>query len=186
MFELESDRFLNLNYSEHDFKTEAGAVKGEYTKNFASPYSQLNEKRAETAFTTHTYSHTTMGYFKDIVDMPNQYEYSKIFFDRYYRPEYSTILVVGDVTPEKVNALAEKYFGKWERGSFESVVPVEPEQNETRYTHLQNGSIPAFLSMSYKGPAFSDSAIDMPALDVLSSIVFSNTSDGFRRAVANT
>jgi len=70
IFELESDRFLNLNYSEHDFKTEAGAVKGEYTKNFASPYSQLNEKRAQTAFTTHTYSHTTMGYFKDIVDMP--------------------------------------------------------------------------------------------------------------------
>ncbi len=177
MFELESDRFLNLNYSEHDFNTEAGAVKGEYTKNFASPYRQLSEKRAETAFTTHTYSHTTMGYFKDIVDMPNQYEYSKMFFDRYYRPEYNTILVVGDVTPEQVNALAEKYFGKWERGSYESVVPVEPEQNETRYTHLQNGSIPAFLSMSYKGPAFSDSAIDMPALDVLSSIFFSNTSD---------
>lgn len=177
MFELESDRFMNLNYSEHDFKTEAGAVKGEYTKNFASPYRQINEKRAETAFTTHTYSHTTMGYFKDIVDMPKQYEYSKVFFDRFYRPEYNTILVVGDVTPEQVNALAEKYFGRWQRGSYESVVPVEPEQFETRYTHLQNGSIPAYLSMSYKGPAFSDSAIDMPALDVLSSIVFSNTSE---------
>ena len=183
MFDLESDRFLNLKYSEHDFKTEAGAVKGEYTKNFASPYSQLNEKRAETAFTTHTYSHTTMGYFKDIVDMPNQYEYSKTFFDRYYRPEYNTVLVVGDVTPEKVNALAEKYFGKWERGSYVSVVPEEPEQTETRYVHLQNGSIPPYFSMSYKGPAFSDSKIDMPALDVLSSIVFSNTSDLYKKLV---
>lgn len=183
MFELESDRFLNLSYSEHEFKTEAGAVKGEYTKNFASPYSQLNEKRAETAFTTHTYSHTTMGYFKDIVDMPNQYEYSKKFFDRYYRPEYNTILVVGDVTPERVNALAEKYFGKWERGSYVSVVPEEPEQTETRYVHLQNGSIPPYFSMSYKGPAFSDTKIDMPALDVLASIVFSNTSDLFKKLV---
>ena len=183
MFELESDRFLNLKYSEHDFKTEAGAVKGEYTKNFASPYQQINEKRSETAFTTHTYSHTTMGYFKDIVDMPNQYEYSKKFFDRYYRPEYNTILVVGDVTPEQVNALSEKYFGKWERGSYVSEVPVEPEQEETRYTHLQNGSIPAYLSMSYKGPAFNDSEIDMPALDVLASIVFSNTSDLSKKLV---
>jgi zinc protease len=177
MFELESDRFMNLNYSEHEFKTEAGAVKGEYTKNFASPYSQIREKRLETAFNTHTYSHTTMGYFKDIVDMPNQYEYSRKFFDRYYRPEYNTILVVGDVTPGQVNALSEKYFGDWKRGSYESVVPVEPEQTETRYVHLQNGSIPAYFSMSYKGPAFDDSAIDMPALDVLASIVFSNTSD---------
>src|SRR5215211_4703712 len=33
MFELEADRFQNLKYSVHDFKTEAGAVKGEYTKN---------------------------------------------------------------------------------------------------------------------------------------------------------
>ncbi len=183
MFDLESDRFLNLKYSEHDFRTEAGAVKGEYTKNFASPYTQINEKLSETAFTTHTYSHTTMGYFKDIVDMPNQYEYSKIFFDRYYRPEYNTILVVGDVTPEQINALAEKYFGHWKSGSYVSVVPDEPEQTETRYTHLVNDSIPAYFSMSYKGPAFNDSKIDMPALDVLASIVFSNTSDLFKKLV---
>lgn len=183
MFELESDRFLNLHYSEHEFKTEAGAVKGEYTKNFASPYQQIDEKRKETAFTRHTYSHTTMGYFKDIVDMPNQFEYSKKFFARYYRPEYNTIVVVGDATPERVNALAEKYFGGWERGDYESVVPAEPEQTETRYTHLQNGSIPAYFSMSFKGPAFKDSEIDMPALDVLSFTVFSRTSELFRKLV---
>jgi len=38
MFELEADRFQNLNYSVDGFKTEAGAVKGEYTKNSANPY----------------------------------------------------------------------------------------------------------------------------------------------------
>jgi len=183
MFELEADRFQNLNYSEHDFKTEAGAVKGEYTKNFASPYQQIYEKRLETAFQVHTYGHTTMGYFDDIVDMPNQYEYSLTFFDRYYRPEYNTILVVGDVTPERVNALAEEYFGDWERGSFEVEIPSEPPQNETRYVHLQNGSIPPYLSMSYKGPAFSAEKKDMPALDVLSSIVFSPTSDLYKKLV---
>jgi zinc protease len=183
MFELEADRFQNLNFSEHDFKTEAGAVKGEYTKNFASPYQQIYEKRLETAFKEHTYGHTTMGYFDDIVDMPNQYEYSLKFFDRYYRPEYNTILVVGDVTPEQVNAMAAKYFGEWGRGSFEVEIPQEPEQNETRYVHLQNGSIPPYLSMSYKGPAFSDQQIDMPALDVLSSIVFSPTSDLYKKLV---
>ncbi len=183
MFELEADRFQNLKYSEHEFKTEAGAVKGEYTKNFASPYQQLREKLVETAFTTHTYSHTTMGYFKDIVNMPNQFEYSREFFDRYYRPEYNTILVVGDVSQQQVNALAEKYFGEWQRGSYVSEVPVEPEQTETRYTHLSNGSIPPYISLSYKVPAFSDSSMDMPALDVLASIVFSNTSELYKKLV---
>src|SRR3954468_5327804 len=122
MFLLESDRFKNLSYSLQDFKTEAGAVKGEYTKNSANPYTKLNEMLQNTAFDKHTYKHTTMGFFEDIVDMPNQYEYSREFFNRFYRPEYCTIIVVGDVTPDKVNKLAETYFGDWQRGTYESVV----------------------------------------------------------------
>lgn len=183
MFVLESDRFMNLNYSEADFKTEAGAVKGEYTKNFASPYQQLDERMVNTAFTTHTYKHTTMGFFKDIVDMPNQYKYSLEFFNRYYRPEYATVVVVGDVKPEQVNAFAEKYFGSWQHGTYISHVPAEPPQDTTRYTHLQNGSIPPVLSLNYKGPAFSDTAIDMPALDILTTILFSNTSPLYKKLV---
>ncbi|KAA3610729.1 MAG: insulinase family protein [Calditrichaeota bacterium] len=183
MFELEADRFMNLNYSEHGFKTEAGAVKGEYTKNYASPYSRIYEKMLNTAFDVHTYKHTTMGFFDDIVDMPNQYKYSLQFFDRYYRPEYCTIVVVGDVTDDQVNKLAEKYFGKWETGSYVSVVPEEPPQKGTRYAHLQNGEIPPYMSLAYKGPAFKDDQIDMPALDVMSSIVFSRTSDLYKKLV---
>jgi zinc protease len=80
MFKIEADRFKNLNYPVHDFKAEAGAVKGEYTKNYASPYQQLFEGMRNTAFDVHTYKHTTMGFFEDIVDMPNQYEYSRTFF----------------------------------------------------------------------------------------------------------
>lgn len=183
MFDLESDRFMNLKYSEHDFKVEAGAVKGEYTKNFASPYQQLYENLLNTAFESHTYKHTTMGYFKDIVDMPNQYEYSLKFFDRYYRPEYSTIVVVGDVTPERVNELAEKYFGAWQKGNYLVDIPAEPEQKAIKFFHLQNGSIPPYLSMNYKAPAFSDSKIDMPAIDVLNTILFSQNSVLYKKLV---
>ncbi|MBL4580684.1 MAG: insulinase family protein [Gammaproteobacteria bacterium] len=183
MFELESDRMMNLNYSEHDFKTEAGAVKGEYTKNFASPYQQLSEMTRDTAYDIHTYKHTTMGFFDDIVDMPNQYEYSLQFFKRFYRPEYATLVVVGDVTPERVNDLAETYYGDWQTGSYISNVPVEPTQSATRRVHLQNGAIPPHISLNYKGPAFSDTEIDMPALDVLSQILFSNTSPLYRKLV---
>ncbi len=183
MFAIESDRFENLHYSEHDFKTEAGAVKGEYTKNYASPYQQLYEALLDTAFVKHTYKHTTMGFFKDIVDMPNQYEYSLKFFKRYYRPEYSTIVVVGDVTPKKVNTLAKKYFGSWKRGDYSADVPVEPEQTEEKIVHLQNGSIPSYMSMNYKGPAFNDKKIDMPAIDVLNTILFSRNSDLFNKLV---
>ncbi len=183
MFEIESDRFMNLNYPEHEFKVEAGAVKGEYTKNFANPYQRLYENLLFTSFDVHTYKHTTMGFFEDIVEMPNKYEYSLTFFDRYYRPEYSTIVVVGDVNAEEVNALTEKYFGKWERGTYTAEIPTEPVQTEERTFHLQDGTIPPYMSLNYKGPAFSDTKIDMPAIDVLNTILFSQNSKLYKKLV---
>jgi len=183
MFEIEADRFINLKYSEHDFKAEAGAVKGEYTKNSASPYQQIAVKMQSTAFTTHTYQHTTMGFLKDIIDMPNQYQYSLEFKDRFYRPEYATVIVVGDVTAKQVNDLAVKYFGDWKQGSFKSLVESEPKQTETRYVHLQNADIPPYMALNYKGPAFDDRKIDMPALDVLSAVLFSRTSPLYKKLV---
>ena len=183
MFEIEADRFQNLHYSEHAFKTEAGAVKGEYTKNNANPITRLNEKTVDVAFEKHTYKHTTMGFWDDVVDMPNQYEYSQLFFDRFYRPEYSTILVVGDVSLKQVNGLAEKYFGKWERGNYVPDIPVEPEQKETRFVHIQNANFPPYLSMNYKTPAFNPDNKEAASLAVILQILFSRRSELYKKLV---
>src|ERR1044071_3890271 len=59
-------------------EAESLAVLGEYNKNSAEPTQKLDEVLYETAFTRHTYAHTTMGYLKDVQDMPNQYAYSQI------------------------------------------------------------------------------------------------------------
>jgi zinc protease len=183
MMEVEADRFQNLKYSQHDFKAEAGAVKGEYTKNYADVTQQLYEKTLNTAFDKHTYKHTTMGFFEDVVDMPNQYEYSLEFFDKFYRPEYTTILVVGDVKQEDVNRFAEKYFGNWKRGSYQPTIATEPDQRSTRYVHIKHASYPPLLRLHYKGPAFSDQSVDLPALQLLSQILFSETSDLYQKLV---
>lgn len=183
MFEVEADRFQNLKYPEHDFKAEAGAVKGEYTKNSASLYTQLNEKVADAAFDKHTYEHTTMGFFKDIVDMPNQYAYSKTFFDRFYRPEYTTLLVVGDVKADEVNQLADKYFANWKRGSYQPAIQAEPAQTATRSVHIQNANFPPLVSLSYRAPAFSDQQKDLPALDILTTMLFAENSPLYEKLV---
>ncbi|MBX0291966.1 insulinase family protein [Hymenobacter sp. HSC-4F20] len=183
MFEVEADRFQNLKYPEHDFKAEAGAVKGEYTKNSASLYTQLNEKVADAAFDQHTYEHTTMGFFKDVVDMPNQYNYSLTFFDRFYRPEYTTLLVVGDVKADEVNKLADKYFASWKRGTYKPDIKPEPAQTAPRYVHIQNASFPPLVSLSYRAPAFSDQQKDLPALDVLTTLLFAENSPLYQQLV---
>jgi len=183
MFEIEADRFQHLNYSEADFKVEAGAVKGEYTKNFANQFRQINELMSDSAFNVHTYEHTTMGFYEDIVDMPNQYDYSKLFYDRFYRPEYTTILVVGDADPEKVKELTAKYFGQWPRGHYKSDIKAEPEQKGPRYAHIQNPNFTPTLSLNYKTPAFDPESKDVASLDLISTMSFSERSDLYKKLV---
>lgn len=182
--DIESDRFMNLKYTEEDFKTEAGAIVGEYNKNYSSPSLSIFEKLYDNAYTVHTYKHTTMGFLQDIMDMPNQYAYSLKFFDRWYRPEYCTIIVVGDVQHDKLVALAKKYYGKWQRGSYMLEVPVEPPQQLEKVVEMKwKAQTLPILAIGYHGPAFSDRDIDMPAMDLLSQYVFSQQSALFQKLV---
>src|SRR4051812_9411936 len=181
---MEADRFQHLKYAEPEFKTESLAVLGEYNKNSASPFSKLNEVMHDTAFDKHTYKHTTMGFLKDIQDMPNQYEYSLKFFDRYYRPEYTTIIVVGDVKAKAVRGMVDKYWGEWKRGSYKPEIPTEPAQEGARKAHVDwpSPTLP-MVAVAYKGPAYNDATKDTAALDALSSLAFSNTSDLYQKMV---
>src|SRR5215469_349066 len=181
---MEADRFQNLKYSEADFKTETLAVLGEYNKNSASPGQKLNEVMSETAFDRHTYRHTTMGYLKDIQDMPNQYEYSRKFFDRYYRPEYTTIIVVGDVQPKQVRALVDQSWGSWAHGSYRPDIPPEPPQDGPRSNNVAwpSSTLP-IVTVSYKVPAYTDTTRDTAALEAISFLAFSPTSELYQKLV---
>jgi zinc protease len=112
-----ADMFQNLAYPESDFKTEARAILGEYNKNSAEPLEKLFEVQRDAFYQKHTYKHTTMGFLRDIENMPNEYAYSKVFFQRWYRPQYTTIIVAGDVTAEQVMPLVDKYWGGWKPAS---------------------------------------------------------------------
>ncbi|MDP9176896.1 MAG: insulinase family protein [Gemmatimonadota bacterium] len=184
MIRLQADRFQNLSYTEEDFKTEARAVLGEYNKNSASPGAKLREVIRDNAFTTHTYKHTTMGFIRDIENMPTQFEYSKTFFDRWYRPERTTILVAGDVTPAEVIPLVEKYWGNWKRGTFSVTIPKEPPPTGPKYAHVpwSSPTLP-FLALSFRNPAFSETNNDNAALDMVATLFFGPTSELFKKLV---
>ncbi len=184
ILELEADRFMNLSYTEEQFRTEALAVKGEYLKDFSNPIRKMLERLRDLSFDEHTYKHTTMGFFADIEDMPNQLEYSKLFFDRWYRPEKSTVILVGDLDPDETVALVEKYFGGWERGSYEVAIPAEPAPSGPRDEHIQwQGPTQPWLMFGFRGPAFDGRSPDTVALDMVSELYFSQSSDLYQRLV---
>ncbi|HEU5163445.1 MAG TPA: insulinase family protein, partial [Thermoanaerobaculia bacterium] len=184
MIMIEADRFKNLSYSVEDFKTEARAILGEYNKNSANPLQKLFEVLSDTAYTTHTYKHTTMGFLKDIEDMPNQFEYAKTFFSRWYRPEYTTVIVAGDVDPQKTLRLVEKYWGDWKPGTFKLDIPQEPAPAGPRYAHVtwDTPTLP-WVVVAFHGPAFSDTTKEFAATDMLLDLWFGPTSDIYKKLV---
>ncbi|MBF5044503.1 insulinase family protein [Aggregicoccus sp. 17bor-14] len=129
---IEADRFANLEYSEPSFQTEALAVLGEYHKNAAAPFLKMEEALNATAFKKHTYQHTTLGFYADVKAMPQQYQYSKSFFERWYTPDNTMVFIVGDFDDAKVMDLVRQSYSSWNRKVASVKVPAEPPQREQR------------------------------------------------------
>jgi zinc protease len=184
IMKLDADRFQRLSYNTNVYKTEARAVLGEYNKNSANPFNKLFEALRERAFTKHTYKHTTMGFIEDIENMPNEYEYSIKFYQRYYRPEFTTILLVGDVTPEISMELARKYFSDWKKGNYQLDVPVEPPQRIAKNAMIDwpSSTLP-LVAVAYHGPAFSQERKDKAALDFVVPLAFGENSELYQKLV---
>ncbi len=184
MLEVEADRFQNLAYSEEQFRTEAQAVKGEYLKNYSNPIQKASERLRDISYDVHPYKHTTMGFFKDIEDMPNQMAYSRTFFDRWYRPEYTSVIVVGDIEIEPTLASIERHWGGWKRGSFEASIPQEPERAGARYEHVKwpAPTLPWILH-GFRAPAASTSNPDPAALALSAELYFGPSSALYQELV---
>ncbi len=186
ILEVEADRFQNLSYPEEAFKTEARAVLGEYNKNFANPLQKLIEVQRDTAFSTHTYKHTTMGFIEDIEAMPEQMGYSREFFQRWYRPEYTAVIGAGDVDPAQVIALVKQHWSSWKRGSYTATIPSEPAPRAAKYVHVDWSSetLP-WVTVAFHGPAFSETEKDSVALDLAFELAFGQTSELYQKLVVS-
>ena len=184
VMDLESDRFMNLEYGETEFKTEAGAVYGEYRKNRVNPFSVLLEELQNLAFDVHTYKHTTMGFEADIKNMPNLYEHSRNFFSRFYRPENVVLVVAGDIEIEPTKALLKKYYSAWQPGYIPPEIQAEPPQKEDRFKEVKyQGKILPILWVAYKGEAFNPGDPLLAAGYLLGDLAFGENSALYKKLV---
>jgi zinc protease len=125
-----------------------------------------------------------MGFREDVENMPNLYDYSLEFFKRYYRPEYTTIIVSGDVKHEPVLAMTRKYWSEWQRGSYVPRIPVEGGQPRELTAHVDwpTRTLP-LVAVAYTSPAYSDERKDLAAMDLVASLGFSSNSEIYQRLV---
>jgi zinc protease len=199
--ELEADRFQHLRYDEAQFRTETGAVLGEYNKSASSPDLRLEETLMEMAFSRHTYGHTTLGYLRDVQAMPGYFDYSQAFFRRFYTPDAATVIVAGDVDHAQVVALVTAQYGGWRGRRDRPRIPVEPEPQAgaTRFVPW-DGASPPRVMIGYRTPAFDGGFAgtsrrdvtaraaalkETAALQIVHALAFSTSSSLYQRLVVD-
>src|SRR5690606_40379611 len=94
----------------------------------------------------------------------------KAFFKKYYTPKNAIMVVAGNVKPDDVKALSEKWFGSIPRGeSFVRNLPQEPRQTEARREEVE-ADVPAdSIYIAFHGP--DRLSADYPAMDLISDLL---------------
>lgn len=109
-FELEADRMQNLKFSEDEFAREMKVVMEERRQRIEdNPEAIAKERFNVVAYVHNPHQHPVIGWMSDIEHFTLQA--LQEWYDRWYRPNNATLIVVGDVKPEEVFALAKQYFG---------------------------------------------------------------------------
>ncbi len=194
--ELEADRFQRLAYDETQFRTETGAVLGEYSKSAANPFIKMWEALSELAFRSHTYGHTTIGYLADIQAMPDKFDYSKAFFQRFYTPDNTTIIAAGDVAHSALVKLVAERYGSWQGTRDKPAIPVEPEPTEGARKHIEwEGTSSPQMLIGYRAGAFEGEGSeaeraarlkDTAALEVVHALLFHPSAPLYQELVVDT
>ncbi len=136
-FWLESDRMMSLAFNLKSLNVQRKVVSEEFKEHYINqPYGDAWHKMRELAYQTHPYRWMTIG--KDLSHIESaRLQDVKDFFFKHYTPVNAILTVAGHVTPEKVRALAEEWFGEIPSGKkYERRLPAEIPQTEARFMKL--------------------------------------------------
>ena len=110
LMDVEADRMKNLILTDEVVATELKVVQEERRQQTDSdPSALLGEKMDAALFAPHPYAKPVIGLVEDVAKF-NRAD-AEAFYRQHYEPANAIVLVVGDVTPSEVEALAQKYYG---------------------------------------------------------------------------
>jgi zinc protease len=174
--ELEADRMVNLAFAEREFANESKVVMEERrSRTDDDAHSQLYEQLMATIYTEHPYRSPIIGWMNDLQNM--RLADARAWYENWYAPNNATLVVAGDVVPDEVFGLAEKYFGPIPART----LPVRKPQSEPRQRGIKRITVKApaelpYLVMAYHAPVLRDVENDREpyALFVLNGILDGN------------
>lgn len=179
-FWLESDRMLELAFSEQSLEVQRGVVMEEFKqRSLNQPYGDVNHLLLPLAYQVHPYRWPTIG--KELSHIANAtLDEVKTFFYRFYAPNNAVLAVTGNISWEKTVRLAEKWFAPIPRRDVPvRKLPPEPVQTaERRLTVERNVPLDAlFMAFHMCGRE----EADYYAFDILSDILSNGRSSRLAR-----
>jgi len=182
-FELEAERMRNLTLPEAEFLKELEVVKEERRlRTEDDPQALTFEQLNATAYEASPYRIPVIGWAQDLEHL--QVADLRVWYRRWYAPDNATLVVVGDLEPEEVFALAEKYFGPLEPAQVSPPKPRgEPVQRGEKRIRVKAPAKEPYLILGYKTTAPGPDRADWEpyALEMLASVLAGGRSARFSR-----
>ena len=176
--ELEAERLKNLKIDDESFRRELQVVMEERRQRTDDkPTALAWEKFQAVARPGTGYAHPIIGWRDQLAQL--QPQQARDWYDRFYVPGNATLVIAGDVTPEQVRPLVEKFFADLPRGETppRPETTLNPPPGERRMTLRLPVRVPA-LYMSYNVPSLTtaDHQDDFYALTMLGGVLDGGTS----------
>lgn len=172
-FKLEADRMRNLRLDPDELKKELEVVTEERRmRTDDKPRSKMQEYFMAMAFSNSPYKNPVIGWPSDIANY--QVDDLQAWYQRWYAPNNATLVVVGDIKPDDVFLLAEKYFAEIKPSKLKAVKPqAEIQQQGIRTTTVKLPAKLPYILMGYKVPVLNsiENESEAYALEVLAGIL---------------
>lgn len=182
-FELEADRMRNLTLAADEFAKEVEVVKEERRlRTEDKPNSLTYEQFSAVAYRSLPYANPVIGWMNDLKNL--RVEDLQEWYRLWYAPNNATLVVVGDVDPQQVLALAKQYFGPLKPEPTPRLKPLrEPPQRGITRVQVRAPAREPYLVLGYKTPVAvsAESPWEPYALDMLASILDGGSSARFSR-----
>ena len=174
IYDIEADRIQNLSFDPQKIKSEREVVASERRLRVDNDNGGLmDEQLWATSYIAHPYQWPVLGWTSDIEHWTM--EQLKHHFEMGYSPNNATMVVAGDVSPEEIFQLCEKYIEPIPtHAPPPPVTTAEPEQLGERRLIVRKPSQLPLVFVAYHIPR--TNSPDYYALNILRTILFQGES----------
>ncbi len=174
-FWLESDRMLELAFSQEKLDIQKKVVSEEFKQRYLNqPYGDLWLVARPFMYKQHPYQWATIGKSLEHIEKATLDDVTQFFFT-HYAPNNAVLVISGSVETEKIKSLCDKWFGSIPRRDVpKRNLPVEPKQEELKRMRVERNVPSDALMMAYHMCGKTDA--DYYAYDLMSDVLSGSNS----------